>query len=584
MEKADSLYPVAVLIDELKNEDIQLRLNSIRRLSTIAVALGAERTRNELIPFLNESIDDEDEVLMALADELGNFAEYVGGPAFASTLLTPLETLATVEETIVREKAVSSLNKVAEQLSDAHVVEYFVPLIRRLAQGDWFTSRISACGLFSVCYGRLSTSIKAELRMSFGQLCRDDTPMVRRAAAFNLSHVATAMHNADEAGHFKADLLPLFASLSADEQDSVRLLAVENCARVGRLLSLAENHASILPVIRAVSHDKSWRVRYVVAEHFCELVERVDAECLQQEMLPTFMSLLRDNEAEVRTAAAFKATGFAEMLSVDQLLEHLMPCVRQLCTDSSQHVRAALASVIMGLSRVLGRSATVVHLLPLFLELLKDDFPEVRLNIISTLHAVSSVIGVDELSQSLLPAITDLASDRQWRVRLAIIEYIPLLAQQLGERFFEEKLLRMCIEWLHDCVYTIRISAIGNLKKIVEVFGVDWARTQLLPAVFAATQTHSNFLYRMTSLSAVSTLSSTVGQETLTQVMLPVVLRMRDDPVPNIRFNVAKTLQLLISHLDSGVVQTQVEPCLRTLKEDSDKDVRYFAGQALQCC
>ena len=50
---SSSLYPVAILIDELKNEDIQLRLNSIRRLSTIAVALGVERTRDELIPFLN---------------------------------------------------------------------------------------------------------------------------------------------------------------------------------------------------------------------------------------------------------------------------------------------------------------------------------------------------------------------------------------------------------------------------------------------------------------------------------------------------------------------------------------------------
>ena len=53
MARQDSLYPVAVLIDELKNEDIQLRLNSIRRLSTIALALGPDRTREELIPFLN---------------------------------------------------------------------------------------------------------------------------------------------------------------------------------------------------------------------------------------------------------------------------------------------------------------------------------------------------------------------------------------------------------------------------------------------------------------------------------------------------------------------------------------------------
>ena len=31
---------------------LQLRLNSIKKLSTIALALGVERTRSELIPFL----------------------------------------------------------------------------------------------------------------------------------------------------------------------------------------------------------------------------------------------------------------------------------------------------------------------------------------------------------------------------------------------------------------------------------------------------------------------------------------------------------------------------------------------------
>lgn len=49
----DSLYPIAVLIDELKHEDVVLRLNAIKRLSTIALALGPERTRSELIPFLD---------------------------------------------------------------------------------------------------------------------------------------------------------------------------------------------------------------------------------------------------------------------------------------------------------------------------------------------------------------------------------------------------------------------------------------------------------------------------------------------------------------------------------------------------
>lgn len=71
IQSDESLYPIAVLIDELRNEDVQvplsssfsaactmvfllfqLRLNSIKKLSTIALALGVERTRSELIPFL----------------------------------------------------------------------------------------------------------------------------------------------------------------------------------------------------------------------------------------------------------------------------------------------------------------------------------------------------------------------------------------------------------------------------------------------------------------------------------------------------------------------------------------------------
>ena len=49
-------------------------------------------------------MDDEDEILLALADELGGFVPFVGGPETAHRLLTPLETLATMEEVLVRDK------------------------------------------------------------------------------------------------------------------------------------------------------------------------------------------------------------------------------------------------------------------------------------------------------------------------------------------------------------------------------------------------------------------------------------------------------------------------------------------------
>ena len=100
------ITPIALLMDELRSEDVQLRLNAIRRVSTIALALGPDRAREELIPFLQDSVDDEDEVLLALADELGkSFEEYIGGKEYAHALLGPLENLTAVEETLVRDKA-----------------------------------------------------------------------------------------------------------------------------------------------------------------------------------------------------------------------------------------------------------------------------------------------------------------------------------------------------------------------------------------------------------------------------------------------------------------------------------------------
>jgi serine/threonine-protein phosphatase 2A regulatory subunit A len=113
------------------------------------------------------------------------------------------------------------------------------------------------------------------------------------------------------------------------------------------------------------------------------------------------------------------------------------------------------------------------------------------------------VIGIELLSQSLLPAIVELAGDKQWRVRQAIIEYIPLLAQQLGKTFFDEKLSNLCMSWLGDIVFSIREAATVNLKKLIDVFGVEWASQAIVPRVVAMA-THPNYLYRMTTIFAIS--------------------------------------------------------------------------------
>ncbi|KAL3068130.1 hypothetical protein niasHS_011037 [Heterodera schachtii] len=578
-EGEDSLYPIAVLIDELRNEDVQLRLNSIRKLSTIALALGVERTRKELIQFLTDTIYDEDEVLLALAEQLGNFTPLVGGPEYVHCLLPPLENLANIEETVVRDKAVESLQKIAEKHSAAQLEEYFIPMVLRLSAGDWFTSRTSACGLFSVAYARANPAQKTELRAAFRCLCRDDTPMVRRAAASKLGDFAKVQ----EEDYLKNEITQMFEDLAKDEQDSVRLLSVEaGIVIVGLLSEDSAKLAQVKPIAVSLVQDKSWRVRYMAADKIVQIQQAFGTKIGIEEIVGWYTGLLKDCEGEVRDAAAEKLQSFCAALSEEGrkkgIIEEILPVIRPLTTDANQHVKIALAQVVMGLAPLLGNQCTIEHLLPIFLSMLRDDTPEVRLNIISSLEKVSDVIGADELQYSLLPAIIDLAQDGKWRVRLAIVEYMPLLAKQLGQKFFDEKLLKLCMNWLTDHVYAIREAATNILKELAQKFGAEWAVTMVLPRVIELAS-DSNYLRRMTCLFCFNTLCEALNNDAIMKELFPTIKALCHDQVSNVRFNCAKTLARVGKVVDTQVMNTEIKPLIVKMCEDPEFDVRYFAEE-----
>ena len=197
--------------DELKNDDVTRRLNSVRRLETIARALGEERTRQELIPFLEENHDDDDEFLLVLAEELGKFVPLVGGADYAQTLFPILETLASVDETVVRNKASESLVTIAGAMSSQKIKEYFLPLIESLLGKEW-TARVSATQLLAAAYGKSQKQDKSQIRAWFSSLSKDETPMVRRASAQALPSLIRAV----EPGVVEVELLPVFQRLTED--------------------------------------------------------------------------------------------------------------------------------------------------------------------------------------------------------------------------------------------------------------------------------------------------------------------------------------------------------------------------------
>ena len=66
--------------------------------------------------------------------------------------------------------------------------------------------------------------VPAELRTQFRNLCQDDTPMVRRAAAGRIGEFSKAV----ELDYLKSDLIPMFVNLAQDEQVWISRISFSN--------------------------------------------------------------------------------------------------------------------------------------------------------------------------------------------------------------------------------------------------------------------------------------------------------------------------------------------------------------------
>ena len=99
-----------MLKEEMKLEEIHLKVNAIHRLRTVIFDIGPSKTVNELIPYLEFLVGNEDdEVLYAIAEEIGKVFHLCTD----KTLFMPLlKKLAGESETVVREEASRSLNAI----------------------------------------------------------------------------------------------------------------------------------------------------------------------------------------------------------------------------------------------------------------------------------------------------------------------------------------------------------------------------------------------------------------------------------------------------------------------------------------
>jgi len=581
MAKPADLDPLELLRSDLKDEDHEQVVASVNRVGIIALALGPERVRKDLVPFLQDYVSstDSDEVHAAIAAQLGDFVPYCGGPEQASVLLNFFEHLCSLEETLIRTAAVQSFQKVITQLPKKETIAKVFPMIKRLANGEWFTTRVSACGLFAATYPALPEDLQAELRSVFNNLCNDDTPMVRKAAYTCLSDFAHVIQKE----HIKSDIMPMVKALSEDDLDTMRIFTIDCCASISNALDPSEFAVFVLPLIEAIHDDGSWRVRQQLVKSLETLCKNAGEEIASNKLLPLYCKLLQDTEVQVRITSTKLIDKIAPHCK-SGLLTHLTPCLEYMASDQNEKVRTAFSQAVIGLCSAFGPEASQKLLVPIVQQLAKDELPDVRNNIISRVDLLGQCLGNEQAVDTILPTLLELSKDPKWRVRMEVVGKASSLGKQMGVDIFEKKLMPIVISGLSDHVFSIRERACEQVCALVATFGDAWAVEKLFPPTFAVFDRSTNYLHRMTALLIASNMSNVVKPAVIEKHLLPLVLSACKDDVANVRFAAAKTLYKLAPVIDKAIIESHVRPALSALQKDEDVDVQYFSEEAVKLC
>jgi len=578
--------PIQLLQDELKELDMETVMAAVSKLTVIGVALGPARCREDLLPLLAEyAANENDEVHCGIAKQLGSFVELVGGPQYANCLLPLLEKFAAEDETVIRTAACASLCKIIPQLSDEARRNELFPMIQRLVEGEWFTSRCSSCTLLAFSYSMITQpTCQQQMRTWYQTMCRDETPMVRKAALQHFGEFATKL----DMKVLVADFVPIVRDTSLDDLDAMRVFAPDACAYIAKVLSADEFQNSIVPVLEALQEDCSWRVRKELAIKLPVLISRMDDKSVPERFaLPVFVKLLTDREAEVRLAAANRLGAVcSELKFLTSLADNIEPYLGALSNDAEKNVRVAFAKNLVPMCNFFPKEAAAKLLVPVLQSLSQDEFYGVRRHVIMDLHALTDV-GPNGVLAILVPQLLELTKDPKWRVRLAVIEKTAMLAQVLGQRMFERKLQNLIVQSLSDHVAAIREKACEQAAKVVSLFGARWAAERFFPGCFAIYDTNTNYIHRMTCLMLISSVSSEMKDSkdpTLETTFLPIVQQAFTDEVANVRLLAAQSMHKLMPHIKRATLSEKVLPALRTLMSDADKDVVFFALLCQEAC
>ncbi|XP_017654061.1 serine/threonine-protein phosphatase 4 regulatory subunit 1 [Nannospalax galili] len=316
-------------------------------------------------------------------------------------------------------------------------------------------------------------------------------------------------------------------------------------------------------------------------------------DVVPQALLDQYLSMTDPSRAqtvdtEIAKHCAYSLPGVALTLG-RQNWHCLRETYETLASDMQWKVRRTLAFSIHELAVILGDQLTAADLVPIFNGFLKD-LDEVRIGVLKHLHDFLKLLHIDKRREYLYQLQEFLVTDnsRNWRFRAELAEQLILLLELYSPRDVYDYLRPIALNLCADKVSSVRWISYKLVSEMVKklhtatppTFGVDLIN-ELVENFGRCPKWSGRQAFVFVCQTVIE--DDCLPMDQFAVHLMPHLLTLANDRVPNVRVLLAKTLRQTLLEKEyflasASCHQEAVEQTIMALQMDRDSDVKYFAS------
>jgi len=560
------------LLEDLQNPDIKIKKNAFQNLRGISLALGRERTRKELLPYLKSCIDEEeDEIIIELAKVLSNFIDCIGGKQYIKELLNLLEIILTIDDHFVRIEILNTIKSVVKQIGKLSEIETdLISIINNLYNSDDINQKKSAMNLLIFLYKDLNSNNKNLALNYFDKFIVDNNISVKKELLNEITEISLEL---------SIDYIKKMINIILkDKNDSMRIDIVNIMLSIRNHKNINEFIDTIYDLIPKLAEDTNWRVRLTVSDKLNEFLNFPNINNnFKQTSVNIFAKLLEDPEAEIRNICCLRLEEITKILKNENNFDKILQNIRNLEKDQKNFVKGALAANALKICELIGPKKTNDYIFPVFLTLIKDENIEIRMSLINNLPELNKVIDINNIIESIMPPIKEISANKSWRVRIQIMEIVPVLAKLFNQHLFMSNIFPICITSLMDSVFSIREASCKLFVTIYKDIKNEEFEKKLLEKLNELCLS-SSYLLRNTALVYIKfyieKLDDKIYLEFFEKKLVAIVFNLSKDKIANVRLNCAFILNKIKNmKFKDNKINAEINSIIEILKADKDADV-----------